>query len=157
MTIAAIIFFGCLLFRSGRAEIRSNNEIAKQAKKINELFELAENALAQGKFEEAQRLAGELQTSFGQDKKPRLDAINARAELDAKLHPGRIKEANQRVSELVTIARNKLVNLNDVSEEAEQTLTEAFAVPLATHLAAARDLANEPVRRRVATAQSSSL
>ncbi|MEQ1936269.1 MAG: hypothetical protein ABL962_20635 [Fimbriimonadaceae bacterium] len=53
----------------------------------------------------------------------------------------------------MTAANKKLTNLNEVSEVAEQLLSEALSVPLATHLGAARALTDDLVRRRVAVAK----
>ena len=127
--IVVFALFGVLLFRSGRAELRSKAAITAEVERIDKQIVLAERTLADGKIDEAIRLCAELEPNVRNEQKKRLEQIKARAENEETLRPERIKEANERVSKLVSAAYRKVPNFNDVSDEAEQLLSEALSRP----------------------------
>ena len=106
--ILILAVFGVLLFRSGRAELRTNDAAVAEVERIDKLIVRAEQTLVAGQPEEAIRLCADLVPQVRDKQKTRLEQIKDRAENELKLRPGRIKEANERVSQLLIAAHKKV-------------------------------------------------
>ncbi len=144
--------FALFLVLFGRAEL--DNRSTTEAEEINRQIGAVEAMLADGEFDAAIRLSTELESKATRVQKARIEQLKLNAETESKLHPGRIKDANEAVARLIAAARRRLANSKEVSEEAEKISAQAFSVSLATDFAAAHQLANELVQRRLAAAES---